>query len=57
MSDVSAEIAFQLPLSEMGKFKGLFEELDKNIEKLKISSYGISITTLEEVFLKVAEEF
>jgi ATP-binding cassette subfamily A (ABC1) protein 3 len=37
------------------KFKHLFESLDSSLKKLKINSYGISITTLEEVFLKIAE--
>jgi len=29
--------------------------LDKDKEKLCINSYGISITTMEEVFLRVAD--
>ena len=41
----------------MTQFEKLFEKLDD--EKMKpdsnINSYGISITTLEEVFFKVAE--
>ena len=55
ISRVAAEVAFQLPLNEMSKFKELFNGLDENLQELKINSYGISITTLEEVFLKVAE--
>lgn len=55
LSDVSAEISFQLPLTAVSKFKNLFENLDKSLKDLGILSYGISITTLEEVFLKIAE--
>lgn len=33
----------------------MFNGLDSQKDKLKIESYGISITTLEEVFLRVAE--
>ena len=55
LSEVSSEISFQLPLNTVGCFKDLFEEIDNNLQNLKINSYGISITTLEEVFLKVAE--
>jgi len=33
----------------------LFEKLDESLKTLDIESYGISITTLEEVFLKIAE--
>lgn len=55
ISRVAAELSFQLPLKELPNFKDLFLALDENIEELGIASYGISITTLEEVFLKVAE--
>lgn len=55
LSDIAAEITFQLPLASIGKFNQLFTNLDINLETLQVSSYGISITTLEEVFLKVAE--
>ncbi|CAD8078681.1 unnamed protein product [Paramecium primaurelia] len=55
ISKVSAEILLQLPLQAIQKFPSLFAELDKNLKSLHIQSYGISITTLEEVFLKVAQ--
>jgi ATP-binding cassette subfamily A (ABC1) protein 3 len=55
LSDVSAEVAFQLPISAAPKFKDLFEGLDSRLKDFNIQTYGISITTLEEVFLKIAE--
>ena len=55
LSDVSAEFALQLPLQSAPKFQSLFDELDQNLNKLGISSYGVSVTTLEEVFLNVAK--
>lgn len=55
ISRVAAEVSFQLPLGEVSKFKELFIGLDERSHEFKIASYGISITTLEEVFLKVAE--
>lgn len=55
ISRVAAETAFQLPLAEMPNFKDLFIGLDEKMNELNIASYGISITTLEEVFLKVAQ--
>ena len=55
LSDVSAEISFQLSLDSVSKFKDLFDGLDNKLDELNINSYGISITTLEEVFLRVAE--
>ena len=36
-----------------GKFKDFFNSLDKDLEKLGLDSYGVGITTLEEVFLKI----
>lgn len=54
LSNVSAEVAFQLPMTTVEKFPDLFDELDAKLKELKVNSYGISITTLEEVFLKVA---
>mmetsp|Transcript_24372 Transcript_24372/g.21540 ORF Transcript_24372/g.21540 Transcript_24372/m.21540 type:complete len:1036 (+) Transcript_24372:413-3520(+) len=54
-SDVSAEITYQLPLDTSPKFEGMLTELDNNKTALKISSYGVSVTTLEEVFLNVSK--
>lgn len=54
MSDVHAEISFQLPMSSTSKFTEFFTDLDKSLTKLELRSYGVSVTTLEEVFLKVA---
>ena len=54
-SDVSAEVALQLPLEAAGNFKNMFDEIDSKLAELNLSSYGISVTTLEEVFLNVAK--
>ncbi|RLN98523.1 hypothetical protein BBJ28_00023418 [Nothophytophthora sp. Chile5] len=55
LSNVGTEIAFQLPLSSSPKFAAMFAEMDLNLKKLGLLSYGVSVTTLEEVFIKVAE--
>jgi len=55
LSEASANMVIQLPMEEVGNFKELCETLDLNRKKLKINSYGLSITSLEEVFLKVAQ--
>ncbi|KAL3242105.1 hypothetical protein MRX96_021472 [Rhipicephalus microplus] len=39
-----------------GSFEKLFSALESSLADLGVSSYGIKNTTLEEVFLKVAEE-
>ncbi|XP_027045418.1 ATP-binding cassette sub-family A member 1-like isoform X2 [Pocillopora damicornis] len=58
IEDIGSELTYVLPteLAGEGRFQDLFEELDRNLDKLHIGSYGVSDTTLEEVFLKVAEE-
>jgi ATP-binding cassette subfamily A (ABC1) protein 3 len=53
MQEVSSEIQYQLPTSSSNQFKEFFEKFDKNLDILGIRSYGIGITTLEEVFLQI----
>lgn len=53
MQEVSSEIAYQLPTSSSKQFKQFFNEFDQNLDSLGIRSYGVGITTLEEVFLKI----
>ncbi|KAF1325903.1 Abc transporter a family member 1, partial [Globisporangium splendens] len=55
LSNVGTEVAFQLPLSASASFAEMFKDLDKNLQHLALLSYGISVTTMEEVFIKVAE--
>ena len=50
------EIEFKLPFFESSKFKGMFEEMDNRMGELEIKSYGISVSTLEDVFIKVGEQ-
>ncbi|XP_074643630.1 phospholipid-transporting ATPase ABCA1-like [Tubulanus polymorphus] len=52
------ELCYQLPDDgqSTSAFEQLFQDLDDNLDVLGLSSYGISDTTLEEVFLKVADE-
>ncbi|CAK4636092.1 unnamed protein product [Aphanomyces euteiches] len=55
LSNVGTEISFQLPLDCSHLFAKMFAELDDKLDDLGVLSYGISVTTLEEVFIKVAE--
>ncbi|KAF9597369.1 hypothetical protein IFM89_017715 [Coptis chinensis] len=67
LSDVGTEISFRLPLASSSSFESMFREIESCMIKHTISetsrnngvcfgieSYGISVTTLEEVFLRVA---
>ena len=51
VENVGSELTYVLPaeLAKEGLFQDLFEELDKNLDKLHVGSYGVSDTTLEEV--------
>ena len=53
MQEVSSEISYQLPTSSSKQFKKFFSEFDEKLDELNIRSYGVGITTLEEVFLKI----
>ncbi|XP_057304734.1 phospholipid-transporting ATPase ABCA3-like [Hydractinia symbiolongicarpus] len=55
VGNVGLEMSYILEEESTGLFKGLFEELEEKKDDYGISSFGISVTTLEEVFLKVGE--
>uniref|UniRef100_A0A3Q4AVM2 Cholesterol transporter ABCA5 n=1 Tax=Mola mola TaxID=94237 RepID=A0A3Q4AVM2_MOLML len=50
-----AELTFTLPFESMDTFPGLFSELDCQ-PNLGIINYGVSMTTLEDVFLRLEAE-
>jgi ATP-binding cassette subfamily A (ABC1) protein 3 len=51
-SNVGAELSFILPKEKSSQFELLFRDLEDNRKELGIDSFGASVTTLEEVFLK-----
>uniref|UniRef100_A0A8C2WVA7 ATP binding cassette subfamily A member 3 n=1 Tax=Cyclopterus lumpus TaxID=8103 RepID=A0A8C2WVA7_CYCLU len=51
-STAGAELSYILPKESTGRFELLFAELEMNREELGIASYGASVTTMEEVFLR-----
>jgi len=56
LQDVGEEVTYQVPTECSFKFKDFFTEFDKKLGELKIQNYGISVTSLEEVFLRVGSE-
>uniref|UniRef100_A0A674NSB8 ATP binding cassette subfamily A member 3 n=1 Tax=Takifugu rubripes TaxID=31033 RepID=A0A674NSB8_TAKRU len=54
-SFAGAELSYILPKESTSKFELLFAELEMNREELGIASYGASVTTMEEVFLRVGK--
>ncbi|EDO48951.1 predicted protein [Nematostella vectensis] len=55
LSNVGAEIEFVLNGEASKDFESLFVKLENNKEDYGIASYGVSCTTMEEVFMKVGE--
>lgn len=55
VEEIGSEITFVLPADtdHRQKFQQLFERLETHKQQLHISSYGVSDTSLEEVFLKL----
>uniref|UniRef100_A0A452TZT2 ATP-binding cassette sub-family A member 3-like n=1 Tax=Ursus maritimus TaxID=29073 RepID=A0A452TZT2_URSMA len=55
-SNVAAELSFILPKEYTHRFKDLLTDLENRQTELGIGSFGVSITTMEEVFLRVSRE-
>ncbi|KAJ9595633.1 hypothetical protein L9F63_013185 [Diploptera punctata] len=53
IEDKRAEITYQLRDEDSGLFENLLSDLERNMATLRIESFGLSVTTMEEVFLKV----
>lgn len=54
LSNVGTEMSFQLPLGASDRFVPMLEQLETETDQGRIKAYGVSITTLDEVFLLVA---
>lgn len=50
---MSSEVTYQIPKAYSHMFQDFFTKFDQELDSLDIQSYGISVTTLEEVFLRV----
>lgn len=56
ISNAGTEMSFRLPIGESAQFIQMFKQLDDLMLHNTIESYGISVTTMEEVFQIVARE-
>ncbi|XP_026899340.1 phospholipid-transporting ATPase ABCA3 [Acinonyx jubatus] len=54
-SRAGAELSFILPKESTHRFESLFAKLEKQQKELGIASFGASVTTMEEVFLRVGK--
>ena len=53
--NIGAELSYSLPDTKSHLFPEMFTELEERKRELGIASYGCSITTMEEVFMKVGK--
>ena len=47
-----SELTYILPSDNVSKFPEMLKEFEAKRELLNVSSYGLSVTSLEEVFMK-----
>jgi ATP-binding cassette subfamily A (ABC1) protein 3 len=52
-SEVGTVLCYMLPSEQCNRFPDLFDVLEREKQELCISSIGVSITTLDEVFLRL----
>jgi ABC-type multidrug transport system ATPase subunit len=53
ISEVARDLSFRLPRSSAPDFPALLDALEANA---RVEAFGLSVTTLEEVFIRIAEE-
>eukprot|EP00878_Enallax_costatus_P019215 GHUV01020268.1.p1 GENE.GHUV01020268.1~~GHUV01020268.1.p1 ORF type:complete len:1409 (+),score=442.81 GHUV01020268.1:441-4229(+) len=56
LSAAGAEVSVRLPKEESAAFPAVLRSLDAEADVLGVASYGLSVTTLEEVFLAIADQ-
>lgn len=52
---VGAELAYILPREMVSLFEDLFNAIERSRQSLGIDSYGASVTTMEEVFIRYCQ--
>lgn len=55
-TDVGAELSYHLPDADTTFFEQMFQDLENNLKSLHLSSFGVSLTTLEDVFHKITND-
>ncbi|KYQ89278.1 ABC transporter A family protein [Tieghemostelium lacteum] len=56
LSDAGTELSYRLPTDSLNRFVEFFRHLEDIKMSLGVSNFGISVTTLEEVFLRLGKE-
>lgn len=55
-SDIGTELSYLFIEQDVSKFRVMFEMLEENLSELRLISFGVSLTTLEEVFMSVGTD-
>ena len=50
------DMSIQLPFGQESLFPDLFTDLDGALAELSVRGYGVAVTTLEQVFLRITED-
>ncbi|XP_045535586.1 phospholipid-transporting ATPase ABCA3-like [Papilio machaon] len=55
-TNIGSELTYILPNDHVSKFPDMLKEFEQKREEMQVSSYGLSVTSLEEVFMKAGVE-
>ena len=53
LSEIQGEMTIQIPREYTVSFKEFFTDFDEHLEMLDVQTYGMSVTTLEQVFIEI----
>ncbi|CAH2037510.1 unnamed protein product, partial [Iphiclides podalirius] len=55
-TNIGSELTYILPNEQVSRFPEMLREFEERRESMHVSSYGLSVTSLEEVFMKAGVE-
>lgn len=55
-SDIGTELTYKLPDNYSDRFEEMLSKLEKQLSELHLNGFGVGITSLEDVFMKVGAE-
>ena len=56
LTEIAGEMTIQIPREYTSAFKEFFTDFDNDLAQLDIQTYGVSVTTLEQVFLEIGHD-
>ncbi|CAB3381980.1 Hypothetical predicted protein [Cloeon dipterum] len=55
-TNIGTELSFHLPEDKVGVFEGMLQEIEDHKRTLGVLSYGVSLSTMENVFVKAGRD-